>query len=300
MDKRKKLYLLILLITLCLVVYLPVAKAKFIKKSHYTFAITTKALTPVSTAFNFTGDFQEFRTSKEGYYIFQLWGANGGDSSNGYVGGTGDSFTCIGYFSKDQVFQIAIGGVGNNGSGSTGGASGYNGGGTGGNSGWFGFNSGGGGGGGGAGGNSVDTKGGSVSAESFTETNQDQYKGYFRSGLAGIGDESIAGGNFSGGGGSLVGGEAFYLEASDLSQGNNGTEGVGGNAGNWAGGGGSSTNSISGGGGAGSSYYNEALTNLLSNAVIDQLPTNQDFPEQPYQAGSGFAIITYVGKILPN
>jgi hypothetical protein len=332
MNKMKKIYILIPLFILCLLTYFPVVKAKFIKRNHYTFAITTKALTPESTAFSYTGNVQQFKTTKEGYYIFQVWGANGGNSSNGYAGGIGDSFTCMGYFTEDQIFQIAIGGIGKNGSGSSGGAGGYNGGGTGGSGGWFGLNSGGGGGGatsiflndtslnnrilvagggggGAAGGNGADTKGGSVSVDSFTEINQEQYKGYFRAGLAGIGDGNIADGNFSGGGGSIVGGQAHYTAAGDLSSGANGTEGLGGNAGNWAGGGGgglyagaggSSTNAISGGGGAGSSYYNEALANALSQTIIDRLPTNHDFPDQPYQTGNGFAIITYVGKVLPD
>jgi hypothetical protein len=328
-NKKRKLSLLVLLLVLCTILTYPTVKAKFTKRRTFSFSAVTKELPFESVAFNYTGSIEIYTLPKDGYYVFQVWGANGGSSSNGYSGGNGDYFTVMGSFVANQKINVTAGGPGYNASGATGGAGGYNGGGNGGDGGVFASSAGGGGAGattislntlnnriiiagggagGGAGGNGAVTSGGNAGLGIFTAFTQGNYAGYFRPGEAGVGSGSVIGGNFAGGGGSTVGGKTYggVIDLS-FSQGKDGAEGVGGDAGHWGGGGGggfyggggaSSTNIISGGGGAGSSFYSDVVSQSLPVVVIAKLPELVDFPTKPRNAG-GYVIVSYIGDKLP-
>ena len=61
--------------------------------------------------FNYTGEAQTFRTTKAGYYLFELWGAQGG-SNNSAQGGKGAYTSGVIQLDANQEMYVFVGGVG--------------------------------------------------------------------------------------------------------------------------------------------------------------------------------------------
>ena len=324
--KHKARFLKILLLLTAIIAILPISKAKFIYSNSYDFSITTKATKLASNAFAYTGKSQNYVTPLSGYYAIQIWGADGGNSSQNNLGGLGDYFSVLGYLDKNVNLEIKIGGAGVDGKGSKGGAGGYNGGGNSSSGGWGAVNSGGGGGGatsiytnqilalvagggGGAGSSNYGTDGGSVSEEFFSNFANGSFSGFYRAGLAGVGIDNTVGSDFSGQGATTSGGKTYAISGFGSSQGKDGGKYNGGNGGNWSGGGGgglygggggSSNNKIAGGGGAGSSFYLDSFSDALSPMILDELPSKEEFTGNPYREKYGYAIITFIGSNIPE
>ena len=91
-----------------------------IKVSETSLASTTTTTTTNTTTetvcdgkvytFDYTGGEQTFSPDCDGYYQFEVWGAQGG--SSGGIGGYGAYSTGVTHLNKDDILYIAVGGVG--------------------------------------------------------------------------------------------------------------------------------------------------------------------------------------------
>lgn len=83
--------------------------------------------------FNYTGDIQTYKIKNSGRYLVEVWGAQGGNASNGsYIGGYGSYSRGIIKLQEKESLFVVVGGQGLSNCGSTACAGGFNGGGTGG------------------------------------------------------------------------------------------------------------------------------------------------------------------------
>jgi hypothetical protein len=326
-EKMKKVNWLLIMFFVCLfstTLFFFRTQAKYIKKVSYPIQITTKAPEARTTILGYTGGAQAFTAEESGYYVIQIWGGDGGNSSVGYSGGRGANIIGMLALDTQETLEVIVGGRGVDGVNNVGGNGGYNGGGNGGNPGWFSSKTGGGGGGatdirmnearimvaggggGGASGNSDGsaTAGGAGGSTDFINI----LSGSYSAGSSGAGESGIFGGRYAGGGGTNVGGIAYKGNASDSSDAKDAEGAAGSNGGNWCGGGGggfyggaggSSTNSYAGGGGGGSSFLADGITNNLSSEILALLPDNTS-TAPAYMEGYGYVIITYVGVNLPS
>ena len=270
------------------------------------------------------GSVQTFTAPVTGNYNLQVWGASGGNSSNGYLGGNGGYSKGTISLNKDDVLYIYIGGKGLDGvSGNPSQVGGYNGGGK--SSGTSSYNNGTGGSGGGA--THIAKADGLLSTLSTSTSNillvagagggAANYKGYIggagggTTGTTGIGystsRQATAGSQTAGGapgynaktemtGSFGKGGDAYSGSSSSRY-----TFSGGGGSGFYGGGGGSgisgstSTNyRYTSGGGGGSGYINTSLTNALTlDGTKSTIPTVDGTGTETGHTGNGAAVISY-------
>lgn len=81
--------------------------------------------------FDYTGEIQEFVASKDGNYLLEVWGAQGGDAQS-YTGGYGAYAKGVVNLKQNDTLYIGVGGKGNSNCTASGCVGGYNGGGSGG------------------------------------------------------------------------------------------------------------------------------------------------------------------------
>ena len=79
--------------------------------------------------FDYTGAVQTFTVPTTGYYLLEVWGAQGGQASSTYIGGYGGYSRGVVSLTKDQQIYIYVGGQGGGGCVSSACAGGFNGGG---------------------------------------------------------------------------------------------------------------------------------------------------------------------------
>ena len=109
--------------------------------SNYVY-FTDGANEDIHWDFNYTGNIQTFVAPKEGLYILEAWGAQGGNghvdagsayqSTGDYIGAYGGYTAAVKYLLKDEILYLCIGGQGEYQRDNKGSAGGYNGGGAGG------------------------------------------------------------------------------------------------------------------------------------------------------------------------
>ena len=270
------------------------------------------------------GSVQTFTVPVTGNYDLQIWGASGGNSSSGYLGGNGGYSKGTISLNKDDVLYIYVGGKGLDGvNGNTSQVGGYNGGGK--SSGTSSYNNGTGGSGGGA--THIAKADGLLSTLSTSTSNillvagagggAANYKGYIggagggTTGTTGIGysqkRQATAGSQTAGGapgynaktemtGSFGKGGDAYSGSGSSRY-----TFSGGGGSGYYGGGGGSgisgstSTNyRYTSGGGGGSGYINTSLTNALTlDGTKSTIPTVDGTGTETGHTGNGAAVISY-------
>ena len=270
------------------------------------------------------GSVQTFTAPVTGNYNLQVWGASGGNSSSGYLGGNGGYSKGTILLNKDDVLYIYIGGKGLDGvSGNPSQVGGYNGGGK--SSGTSSYNNGTGGSGGGA--THIAKVDGLLSTLSASTSNillvagagggAANYSGYIggagggTNGTTGIGyspkRQATAGSQTAGGapgynaktemtGSFGKGGDAYSGSGSSRY-----TFSGGGGSGYYGGGGGSgisgstSTNyRYTSGGGGGSGYINTSLTNALTlDGTKSTIPTVDGTVTETGHTGNGAAVISY-------
>ena len=269
------------------------------------------------------GSVQTFTAPVTGNYDLQVWGASGGNSSSGYLGGNGGYSKGTISLNKDDVLYIYVGGKGSNGdSENTSQVGGYNGGGK--SSGTSSYSNGTGGSGGGA--THIAKVDGLLSTLSTSISNillvagagggAANYSGYV--GGAGGGTTGTTGIGYSQkrqatAGSQTAGGAPGYNSTTEMtgSFGKGGdaysgsfnryTFSGGGGAGFYGGGGGSgisgptSTNyRYTSGGGGGSGYINTSLTNALTlDGTKSTIPTVDGTGTETGHTGNGAAVISY-------
>lgn len=268
------------------------------------------------------GSVQTFTAPATGNYNLQVWGASGGNSSSGYLGGKGGYSKGTISLNKDDVLYIYVGGKGSDGvSGNTSQVGGYNGGGK--SSGASGNRGGVGGSGGGA--THIAKVDGLLSTLSASTSNillvagagggAANYKKYIggagggTTGTTGIGyntsNQATAGSQTAGGApgynattkmtGSFGKGGDAYSTSSNF------TYSGGGGAGFYGGGGGSGRSGTTfsyyrytSGGGGGSGYINTSLTNALTlDGTKSTIPTVDGTTTETGHTGNGAAVISY-------
>ncbi len=88
-----------------------------------------------STDFDYTGNIQEFTAPSDGYYLLEVWGAQGGDAYNSTggtrIGGYGGYSKGTVYLNEGETLYVAVGGAGIDGISTSTQTGGYNGGGSG-------------------------------------------------------------------------------------------------------------------------------------------------------------------------
>ena len=258
--------------------------------------------------FNYTGEEQTFEPPVSGYYLLQVWGAQGGYQTNPRAGGRGGYAEGVVHLDKDETAYVYVGGSGNSG----GTEGGFNGGGKG-----VGYN-------GGGGGTDVRVEGntyyhriivaGGGGSSSRTDTDGwviswPAYRGGAGGGLNGVaggtgvgGTQTAPGCNDNGCGGFGYGGAA--VESCGGVDGSGGGGWYGGSTGIhwllcWEDGG--------AGGGSGFAYdgtnevpegyavQNHVLTKtLLLSGISPDIPTHDDRRKMTGNLGDGFARITLV------
>ena len=268
------------------------------------------------------GSVQTFTAPVTGNYNLQVWGASGGNSSSGYLGGNGGYSKGTISLNKDDVLYIYVGGKGSNGvSGNTSQVGGYNGGGksSGSSSNSHGT--------GGSGGGATHTAKVDVLLSTLSASTADillvagagggaaNYIGYIggtgggTTGTTGIGyntsRQATAGSQTAGGapgynattemtGSFGKGGDAYSTSS-------NYTYSGGGGSGFYGGGGGSGRSGIvltysryTSGGGGGSGYINTSLTNALTlDGTKSTIPTVDGKTTETGHTGNGAAVISY-------
>ena len=267
------------------------------------------------------GSVQTFTVPVTGNYDLQVWGASGGNSSSGYLGGNGGYSKGTISLNKDDVLYIYVGGKGLDGvNGNTSQVGGYNGGGK--SSGTSSYNNGTGGSGGGA--THIAKADGLLSTLSTSTSNillvagagggAANYKGYIggagggTTGTTGIGysqkRQATAGSQTAGGAPGYNAKTEMTGSFGDAYSGSGSsryTFSGGGGSGFYGGGGGSgisgptSTNyRYTSGGGGGSGYINPSLTNALTlDGTKSTIPTIDGTGTETGHTGNGAAVISY-------
>ena len=250
-----------------------------------------------------SGQSHIFDVPRNGYYAFQLWGANGGESQNSWdggkeiydLGGIGGTINATAYFEEGETLTIVVGTSGKINE------AGFNGGGYGGTDTNNFYNNYYGGGGGGA-----------TDVRIFGDTAEDRFlvAGGGGGGSAGSGGNPIDIGEIHtpsyGGNGGSDGNIGFDGEgkgsghAGEMTHGGNGSKkgdfGIGGGGAYSGGGGGGGyyggggAYGSDGGGGGGSSYIDSRFT----SGVREGLPTREYYSANEKD---GYAIISFVGEL---
>ncbi len=269
------------------------------------------------------GSVQTFTAPVTGNYNLQVWGASGGNSSSGYLGGNGGYSKGTVSLNKDDVLYIYVGGKGSNGvSGNTSQVGGYNGGGKSSGSSFKGFSEPGGSGGGATHIAKVD---GLLSTLSASTSNillvagagggAANYKGYIggagggTTGTTGIGyntsRQATAGSQTAGGapgynattemtGSFGKGGDAYSTSSRYTFSGGGGSGFYGGGGGSGRSGTTSTYYRYTSGGGGGSGYINPSLTNALTlDGTKSTIPTVDGTTTETGHTGNGAAVISY-------
>ena len=297
LSKNMAIALMTVLIAVCLT--FSSTAAKFFRRDEYPLSLSVDR-EPINFYFP-AGEIYTFNAPHDGYYAFQLWGGNGGDSQNFWasggesyeLGGAGGAVSATIYLSQDDVLLVTVGTMG----GTT--AGGYNGGGDGGsdlapiNNDYYG------------GGGATDIRivpgalsnrilvaggggGGSGGSLNFWGTN------YPPSGGGDGGTENFDGsdgfGEGFGNGATQDSGGAGYQDG-DIGRGGSGQYSGGGGGGGYYGGGGSYGSG--GGGGGGSSY----ISSSFYKGIPIELPDRAAIGASPKD---GYAIISFLGRKEPD
>jgi len=285
-------FLFVIAICVAVVMTFSVSSAKLATRNEYTFKIA------MAEHFSFSaGEFHSFEIPYDGYYAFQLWGGDGGNSKNSWwsgegiyeFGGNGGYVAAVSFFSKGTILVIAVGTKG----GTTNG--GFNGGGDGGSHSVpvFNFYFGGGGGGAtdvrlsaGALDDRILVAGGGGGSSAGDGSNFPPTYG----GDGGAHGENYAGSNGNGsgygqGGGLISGGDGYQFGG--FGYGGNGTYSGGGGGGGYYGGGGAYGSG--GGGGGGSAYISDTF-------MMDAPEGLPDISTYITDVGDGYAIISFLGS----
>ena len=292
-------------------------------------SVTTSRQYKDSITFNYNGtdgtdgSVQTFTAPVTGNYNLQVWGASGGNSSSGYLGGNGGYSKGTISLNNGDVLYIHVGGKGLDGvSGNTSQVGGYNGGGksSGSSSNRYGI------GGSGGGATHIAKVDGLLSTLSTSTSNillvagagggAANYKGYIggagggTTGTTGIGystsRQATAGSQTAGG---APGNNATDETIGSFGKGGDAYSGSfsvytfsgGGGAGFYGGGGGlgrsgpnSSYSRYTSGGGGGSGYINTSLTNALTlDGTKSTIPTVDGTTTETGHTGNGAAVISY-------
>lgn len=292
-------------------------------------SVTTSRQYKDSITYNYNGtdgtdgSVQKFTAPVTGNYDLQVWGASGGNSSSGYLGGNGGYSKGTISLNKDDVLYIYVGGKGLNGvSGNTSQAGGYNGGGKSSGSSFKGFSEPGGSGGGATHIAKVD---GLLSTLSASTSNillvagagggAANYSGYIggagggTTGTTGIGystsRQATAGSQTAGGapgynattemtGSFGKGGDAYSNSSRYTFSGGGGAGFYGGGGGSGRSGTNSSYSRYTSGGGGGSGYINPSLTNASTlDGTQSTIPTVDGTGTETGHTGNGAAVIDY-------
>ena len=274
------------------------------------------------------GSVQKFTAPVTGNYNLQVWGASGGNSSSGYLGGNGGYSKGTVSLNKDDVLYIYVGGKGLDGVASTGSQTGgYNGGGKSGGGASTSFGSGGSGG----GATHIAKVEGLLSTLSNSTSDillvagagggSANYRGYTggagggTTGVTGLGYSSLGNAKYQASPGTQTsGGAPGYNAASDTAmtgsfgKGGDGTKittryaySGGGGSGFYGGGGGSGYSGngntayrYTSGGGGGSGYINTSLTNTSTlDGTQSTIPTVDGTGTETGHTGNGAAVIDY-------
>ena len=266
------------------------------------------------------GSVQTFTVPVTGNYNLQVWGASGGNSLGGYLGGNGGYSKGTVSLNKDDVLYIYVGGKGLDGSATSGSqAGGYNGGGA---SAGYGT------GGSGGGATHIAKVEGVLSTLSSSSTNllivagagggAANYNGYVggagggTSGTDGSGHSNFIYKYYATGGSQTAGGEPGYKSTTEMTgsfgKGGDGTTlttnyaySGGGGAGYYGGGGGSGRSGTSttyyqytSGGGGGSGFIKSTLTNSSTlDGTQSTIPTVDGTGTETGHTGNGAAVISY-------
>lgn len=268
------------------------------------------------------GSVQTFTAPVTGNYDLQVWGASGGNSSSGYLGGNGGYSKGTISLNKDDVLYIYVGGKGLNGvSGNTSQVGGYNGGGK--SSGSSSISYGIGGSGGGA--THIAKVDGLLSTLSASTSNillvagagggAADYRGYIggagggTTGTTGIGynasRQATAGSQTTGGapgynattemtGSFGKGGDAYSVSSRHTFSGGGGAGFYGGGGGSGRSGTNSSYSRYTSGGGGGSGYIDTSLSNASTlDGTQSTIPTVDGTGTETGHTGNGAAVIDY-------
>lgn len=268
------------------------------------------------------GSVQTFTAPVTGNYDLQVWGASGGNSSSGYLGGNGGYSKGTISLNKDDVLYIYVGGKGLNGvSGNTSQVGGYNGGGK--SSGSSSISYGIGGSGGGA--THIAKVDGLLSTLSASTSNillvagagggAADYRGYIggagggTTGTTGIGynasRQATAGSQTTGGapgynattemtGSFGKGGDAYSVSSRHTFSGGGGAGFYGGGGGSGRSGTNSSYSRYTSGGGGGSGYIDTSLSNASTlDGTQSTIPTVDGTGTETRHTGNGAAVIDY-------
>lgn len=268
------------------------------------------------------GSVQTFTAPVTGNYNLQVWGASGGNSSSGYLGGNGGYSKGTISLNKDDVLYIYVGGKGLNGvSGNTSQVGGYNGGGK--SSGSSSISYGIGGSGGGA--THIAKVDGLLSTLSTSTSNillvagagggAADYRGYIggagggTTGTTGIGynasRQATAGSQTTGGapgynattemtGSFGKGGDAYSVSSRHTFSGGGGAGFYGGGGGSGRSGTNSSYSRYTSGGGGGSGYIDTSLSNASTlDGTQSTIPTVDGTGTETGHTGNGAAVIDY-------
>lgn len=268
------------------------------------------------------GSVQTFTAPVTGNYDLQVWGASGGNSSSGYLGGNGGYSKGTISLNKDDVLYIYVGGKGLNGvSGNTSQVGGYNGGGK--SSGSSSISYGIGGSGGGA--THIAKVDGLLSTLSASTSNillvagagggAADYRGYIggagggTTGTTGIGynasRQATAGSQTTGGapgynattemtGSFGKGGDAYSVSSRQTFSGGGGAGFYGGGGGSGRSGTNSSYSRYTSGGGGGSGYIDTSLSNASTlDGTQSTIPTVDGTGTETGHTGNGAAVIDY-------
>lgn len=268
------------------------------------------------------GSVQTFTAPVTGNYDLQVWGASGGNSSSGYLGGNGGYSKGTISLNKDDVLYIYVGGKGLNGvNGNTSQVGGYNGGGK--SSGSSSISYGIGGSGGGA--THIAKVDGLLSTLSASTSNillvagagggAADYRGYIggagggTTGTTGIGynasRQATAGSQTTGGapgynattemtGSFGKGGDAYSVSSRHTFSGGGGAGFYGGGGGSGRSGTNSSYSRYTSGGGGGSGYIDTSLSNASTlDGTQSTIPTVDGTGTETGHTGNGAAVIDY-------
>ena len=296
--KRKDIYTALILLFFTVMLTVPSSLAKHVFRREYSLKLA------IAEHFIFSaGQSHVFAIPYDGYYVFQLWGADGGDSRNTWsggqeiyeLGGIGGKIIAGAYFEKDVVLTIVVGSKGDSNDG------GYNGGGNGGADFAAVFNNYYGGGGGGA----TDVRyqdgtlmdrvlvaggGGGGSGGSLKANGSGYAPVYGGNGgdiITGYLGENGLGGGYGFGGTQFVGGEGYVFGT--LGAGGGGNYSGGGGGGGYYGGGGAYGSG--GGGGGGSSH----IAAQFEAKAIKGLPDRVFYTENTQD---GYAIVSFLGDVV--